>query len=523
MANKNLFTSKPGKIVPETNTINDAGGKAYLFPPKHQLAQFVFTGCLTDTYYAKSEDQLTKIIDLCNTLSPEFIAKVAVAGREAGYMKDTPALLLAVLCARGEIKLVSSIFNRVIDNGKMLRNFVQIVRSGATGRKSFGTAIKKLIQNWLTEKGPEGVFCITGNDPSIIDILKMVHPKPTNDMVSNAYSYILGKKFNFDLLPDKLKAWELFKKDQTNPLPNIPWEMISSYPDLSKENWVNLANRMSFTQTRMNLNSLKKHGVFDFKAGIDAVCKSLSKIPQGVLPYQLLTTYRNIDNDIPTAVKIGIQNALDASVNNIPDYGRNLYLFLDTSSSMMSPVTGDRGSATTATSCFDVAKMFAIALYKKNPTTTKIVQFSSVTQYENNLNPHDSIVTNCENIQFLGGATDCSLPMKELLQQIKQDGYTSEHPPVIIYLSDNESWIEQRLSVRGTYTMNYFRQLQKLVPGVKLVCVDLCPNATSQAQNEDDILNVGGFSDFVFTIINNFIQYGKKGSWFVDKIEQTVL
>ena len=33
---------------------------------------------------------------------------------------------------------MKAVFPRVIDNGKMLRNFVQVVRSGTVGRKSFG-------------------------------------------------------------------------------------------------------------------------------------------------------------------------------------------------------------------------------------------------------------------------------------------------------------------------------------------------------------------------------------------------
>ena len=53
-------------------------------------------------------------------------------------MKDMPALLLAVLSAKSPA-LLAQVFARVIDNGRMLRNFVQILRSGAVGRKSLGS------------------------------------------------------------------------------------------------------------------------------------------------------------------------------------------------------------------------------------------------------------------------------------------------------------------------------------------------------------------------------------------------
>ena len=50
-----------------------------------------------------------------------------------------------------DLELLAQVFPRVIDSGKMLRNFVQILRSGAVGRKSLGTRPKKLVQRWLLE------------------------------------------------------------------------------------------------------------------------------------------------------------------------------------------------------------------------------------------------------------------------------------------------------------------------------------------------------------------------------------
>jgi 60 kDa SS-A/Ro ribonucleoprotein len=47
-----------------------------------------------------------------------------------------------VLCAALSVKdpqLLRTVFDRVIDDGKMLRNFVQVLRSGVVGRKSLGT------------------------------------------------------------------------------------------------------------------------------------------------------------------------------------------------------------------------------------------------------------------------------------------------------------------------------------------------------------------------------------------------
>jgi 60 kDa SS-A/Ro ribonucleoprotein len=41
-------------------------------------------------------------------------------------------------------------------------------------------------------------------------------------------------------------------------------------------------------------------------------------------------------------------------------------------------------------------------------------------------------------------------------------------------------------------------------PRARLVCIDVQPNATTQAAEREDILNVGGFSDAVFGIVAEF-------------------
>src|SRR5262249_36248291 len=135
MANKNLFSSIVGKLLPKTDAINEANAPAYQLSPKQQLAQYAATGCLSHTFYAEAQEQLARVLDLCKEVDAEFIARTAVYARECGFMKDIPALLCAVLSVKDRA-LFEEIFPRVIDNGKMLRNFVQIMRSGATGRKS---------------------------------------------------------------------------------------------------------------------------------------------------------------------------------------------------------------------------------------------------------------------------------------------------------------------------------------------------------------------------------------------------
>ncbi len=66
----------------------------------------------------------------------------------------------------------------MIDDGRMLRNFVQIVRSGVAGRKSLGTLPKRLVREWFDARADEQLFrASVGNDPSLADVIRMVHPQ----------------------------------------------------------------------------------------------------------------------------------------------------------------------------------------------------------------------------------------------------------------------------------------------------------------------------------------------------------
>jgi 60 kDa SS-A/Ro ribonucleoprotein len=215
MANKSLFKSIAGRLLPRTNTKNRAGGAAYELSPRHALAQYAATGCLNGTFYATADDHLAIVLTLCEKVDPEFIAKLAVYSREHGHMKDVPALLCAVLSTRSN-ELLAKIFGRVIDNGKMLRNFVQIMRSGVTGRKSLGSAPKRLVREWLDKHSDEVVFRKSiGSDPSLADVIRMVHPRPASTSRAALYAYLIGRTHDESALPPCVREYEVFKRSLT--------------------------------------------------------------------------------------------------------------------------------------------------------------------------------------------------------------------------------------------------------------------------------------------------------------------
>ncbi|MEM7204490.1 MAG: hypothetical protein AAF628_29805 [Planctomycetota bacterium] len=56
----------------------------------------------------------------------------------------------------------------MIDNGRMLRSFVLIMRSGIVGRQSLGTRPKRLVRQWLDVRSDQQlVNASVGQAPSL--------------------------------------------------------------------------------------------------------------------------------------------------------------------------------------------------------------------------------------------------------------------------------------------------------------------------------------------------------------------
>ena len=518
MANTTLFQSIKNRLT-KTDTYNEAGGIAYTLTPKQQLAQLAATGCLNNTYYADAQSQLDQVLKLAENLDAEFIAKTAVYSRQKGFMKDMPALLLAVL-AQKDVNMLARVFDQVVDNGKMLRNFAQIIRSGAVGRKSFGNRPKKLMQTWLltaTEK--QLLNAAVGNSPSLADVVKMVHPKPREAWRAAWFAWLIGKPYDREALPPITRAFEDYKQSREGELPNVPFQMLTAL-DLNSGDWAQIARNGSWQQVRQNLNTFLRHEVFAKSKNIKMVAEKLrdeTAIARArVLPYQLLTAYQATSNQMPFEIREALQDAMETAVQNVPAIQGKVVVCPDVSGSMHSSVTGHRGSATSKTRCIDIAALVSAAMLRTNPQA-RVIPFEQIT-VNVQLNPRDSIMTNAEKLANIGGGgTACSAPLA-ILNREKAD------VDLVVIVSDNESWADESQGW-GTTTslMKEWDILKRRCPEAKLVCLDIQPYTKAQARNRHDILNIGGFSDQVFTLIGSFAERGMGTDFWVEEIEKTEL
>ena len=545
---KTLFNTRVSRAR-DADAVNLAGGKAYALGPREALAQLSVTGCFGDTYYASARDQLDEAKKVLSQNTPEFIAKCAIYARERGHMKDMPAFMLAHLAAQfepqgadgnGARRAFAAAFPRVIDNGKMLRNFVQVIRSGELGRKSFGTSVRNTMRKWLLERSDRQLFKDQiGEQPSLGDIIKMVRPNPVRGSARWAlHEYLLGRKLGEEhnaVMPMVALQYIAFAglkpEERANvAVPDVDFRLLDSL-QLTDAQWKEVFQRANWTMTRMNLNTAQRHNVLKDKAMVQLIADRLRN-PELVrksrdFPFALLAAFiATRDGDIPSQIANALQDAVEIATEKVPTFKNpgTIVICPDVSGSMHSArVTGARDKPTQIR-CVDAAALITAALVRKNPDAV-VLPFSDRLNLEYKVNPRDSVMTIAEQISHLpSGGTNSALPLMHLNGH-NAKGWRATDVSAVFMISDSESWGTNsyyRNTNGGTDMQAAWLTLKKKNPQAKLFCIDLTPNVTAQAENGPDRLNVGGFSDEAWRIFERFMETGSGSSW-TDEIERVEL
>jgi 60 kDa SS-A/Ro ribonucleoprotein len=532
MASKKLF---PGATpsVQSADTVNEAGGRAYAMEPKIALAQLAVTGCLSNTFYTSDKQQLESVVKVAKECDPAYVAKVALYAREKGFMKDMPAFLVAFLAVQSP-SLLKEVFPRVMNNGKMLRNFVQMIRSGVLGRKSFGTAPKRVVHQWFESKTDSFIFRNSiGNDPSMADVLKLLRPVPKTASRSALYAYLLGKEtFKFEgkemstaeALPQEVKDYLAFKESPSAcAVPqNVPYEMLEGIEGLTATGWAQLAQRATWSQTRQHLNTFLRHGVFNDAKLTKAVAARLSNKEEIVkakcFPYQLMSAFMNVEDTMPQGITLALQEAMEVATANIPKIEGTVIVCPDVSGSMGYSVTGEsdgfggfaqknghKMGKTSKTRCIDVAALVSACILRTNKESV-VIPFEERVVSRLKLNPMDSVMTNAQKLAGVGGGgTNCSAPLAFLNEN-------KVTPDVVIFISDYESWVDSPRAHTGSAMLAEWQKIVKRNPKAKLICIDVTPTTTHQLPDRPGILRIGGFSDTVFNVISAFLS-GDVTTW----------
>ena len=439
MANKSLFASLLGRL-PKANAVNEAGGRAYQLEQKHALAQLASTGTFGNAFYSTAETQFDEVLKLIDEVDDnQYLAKLALYAREKAFMKDMPAALLVALSVR-DTELMHRIFDRVVDNGRVLRTVFQMIRSGrfknkaGKGRVGLSSSVQRAFQRWLNTASVGKLLSASiGNDPSLRDILRMARPTPKDNARRALFGWLTDKEVEKWApateadLPAEVQSLNAYRNSESDEaqaliageLDNVRWDLLSDAAKGPKV-WAALARKMGPQALRMNLNTLLRHGVFNVISDngdnlsddvADRIADESEILRSKQFPYQYFAAYLNAEVDVPQKIKTALHKAAEIACGNVPELPGPVVIGLDTSGSMSCAVMGNRGrGATSKMRCIDVAALFAAAILRRNPDSV-VIPFDT-SAYDAKIDPNDSILSIAERLaKYGGGGTDCSLPL----------------------------------------------------------------------------------------------------------------
>src|SRR5262249_33481728 len=166
-------------------------------------------------------------------------------------------------------------FDRVVDNGRVLRTLFQMLRSGQFGRKSLSYSLQRAFQRWLNEAGVGQLLSASiGNDPSLRDVMRLARPTPKDNIRRALFGWLTGRPEDRwapatpDDLPEEVRDLCAFRAAETEmqqvevlTRAHFRWDLLADAvrgPNV----WKAIAGHMGPQALRMNLNTLLRHDVF---------------------------------------------------------------------------------------------------------------------------------------------------------------------------------------------------------------------------------------------------------------------
>lgn len=395
-----------------TPVANHQGGMGYKYDPKIELVSILATG-LDNKYYEKlgeREQRLTKVIDEVAKKDKTFAAKALVYARTVMGQRTVThfgAVQLAKHLAgdslgsrfyskRARKGNVGGIVYR-LDDMLEIASCYQAMNPG----KPFSNAIKRGFKAAL-ESADEyelAKYQAKNRDLSLVDIVNLVHPKPTEDMAPVFARLMKGELKQFNTVEDKnTKAGqEVAAKVKAGKLTKE--EAVKELAEAKEDNYAELiqTRKIGYLALLRNLRNILKTG-----AKVDIVREACELLTDKKLIKQSLVFPHQIDLALEIMIdEFGASKAMpfikalntayELAIPNLSELfpaGRTAVVF-DSSGSMSSPIRlANRNNGSEAA----IAKAALIAATLAKGIGADVYHFAD-RSVKINFNPLDTVNT----------------------------------------------------------------------------------------------------------------------------------
>lgn len=454
-----------------TKTINKAGGEAFSQSPKLELVSILLTSFANDQFYRSAGETFDRIKELIGKITDKsFVAKAAVYARTKFGMRSITHVLASELSQyiKGESwarKFYSSIIYRPDDMMEILsyHKSKQYKLTNAI-RKGFSTAFGRFDKYTLAK------YRGNGKDIKLVDVVNIVHPKPTEKNREALEALIKGELKSFDTWETELtKAGQSAETDEEKA-------------ELKKDAWVKLIRekKIGYFALLRNLRNIVEQAPEIIDEAI-ALLKDEKLIRKSlVLPFRYSTAYGEIEKlsgKDSRKVLGAISDALDIAVGNVPVFDGETLVVLDDSGSMGSTGISNK-------SAFAIGSLFASVLVKSN--NADFMMFSDDARYYS-MNTRDSAMSLIDKMDKHRTSNGTNFHSIFMRANRKYDR--------IIILSDMQGWMGHNAP---TQSFEAYKLGQKANPFIYSFDLN---NYGSMQFPERNVFAIAGFSEKVFDLM----------------------
>lgn len=388
MARMNTRGSKPRNMA--TTPVNTTTGRAFTAEggtgwqrtPKGELFLAAVTSLNEDTFYETADERVNRIQTL--TAAPEIInspewalGMVRWLRQEVGLRSIPGVVAMAVVKARLDAgltgtnrQIIEAAIGRLDEASDMIAGWMSLYGRNIPSCVRRGVA--DALRARLSERSYlKWVGRMNSGSVSLRDVINLTHPKPKDKtqeaLIKFALDESYGKKGDNKQLPVIRARRQFLAMDRdaqvsalTGPDAQdiirkaaLTHEVIAgAIGTIPADVWETLVPNMGYMALRLNLRRIEASGAL-----IATINERLSDVEEAAksrtMPVSFYAAYKNA----PLAFAAALQDAANASLENVPALKGRTLVLLDRSGSMSGIL-----SAKSSLSCQDAANVFASAL-----------------------------------------------------------------------------------------------------------------------------------------------------------------
>lgn len=462
--------------TPTNKTVNKSGHAAYKMSDKSKLVTQVLTSFFNEEkFYGDNSAEMQKTIKAVIADDPRFVAKLAVFARREFNMRSVSHVLTAYLAHEVNGKpytreVVKAVSLRGDDVTEIMACYLNIFG------KPIPNALKKGISDSLLgfDEYTLAKYKGDGNAVKMRDLLCLCRPTPKDEAQSAMWKRLLNGELE---TPYTWEA-ELSAKGNTAEV----WEELI---DSKKVGYMALLRNLRNILTA-NPSNVEK--ALEYLENPEAVRKSKQ------LPFRYLSAYKELANIGGSRVFDALENAVEASIENMPKFKGTTVIAVDISGSMGATV-----SAKSKVRCSEIAMLLGLMANKICDNSIFYVFNSYIEKYA--VSRRSGILETAMREGCYGG-TRMHLPFTKMLEDnVKADR--------IIVLSDNECNGGYCGSPVQAYADEYRR---KSGNDIWVHAIDLQGYGTQQFSGKKTNV-IAGWSEKVF----QFIELAEQGEGNLEK------